>query len=357
MIYYGIVIFIYLGALVEGFFEGRKKPIVLVLYFLFVVLGITFIGAGRYNVGSDFASYKTLYDNVDDLGPYFLEPGYLFVSKAFTYLNYPALIAFMFLLTISLKAGFFLKNAPYLFIPLMCYIPIQFMVYDINGIRQGLAISILFCSIPFILDRSLFKFLLICGLAMSFHITAIIFIPIYWFATWNLSPQRIAFSLLGLVVFAFLSQKFLAGFLESYGGAFSLLVKMQSYSKNEAYNKVLSFNLSTFYRIAILFAFMSLKKTMKITEEYYKLLQNGYFLSLIVYFFFFGVELIATRGSLYFRVLDVIMFSYMATGIKDRFLRQVFIFLIFVYTMLQVFVNLSIEDNELIPYHHILFNL
>lgn len=357
MIYYALVFSIYLGALVEGLFDLRKKPLGLAIYFVFLIAVITFVGALRFNVGSDFGSYKTLYENIDDLGSYFLEPGYYFITKAFTYLNYQALVAFIFLISISLKASFFLKNAPYMFIALMCYIPIQFMVYDINAVRQGVAIGILFCSIPFILSRSLYKFLFMCLLAMSFHITAIIFIPLYWFAKLNLSPVKISLYLLGLVIFAFLSQQFLASFLDSYGGAFTILVKMQSYSKDEAYNKVLTFNLSTFYRIAILFAFMSLRKSMKITEEYYKLLQNGYFLSLIVYFFFFGVELIATRGSLYFRVLDVIMFSYMATGIRDKLLRQLFIFVIFVYTMLQVFVNLSIENNDLVPYHNILFNL
>lgn len=358
MIYLFIIIVTYILAMLTVvdkkiiFTNWTLESLLLVSFF------IIYVGGLRFNVGSDWASYVEIYKG-SNLGESAdgVEPGYLLLNKFFNYLNIPYSIFVLFIFTLSytLKIVSFQRYSSNVFVALIVYIPIQFMVYDINAVRQGLAVGITLTTIPFILERKLFPFLIICLSACTIHITAIVFIPFYWLALKSISDRRSIFILLFFIFIALVSKLILDVILQRLGTNFSLFEKFIYYTVNEEYNKNLSFNLSTIYRILIFVLFVGMHKKMKIKESIYLLLRNGYLLSLCIYFTFFSVELIATRGSLYFRVFDVFMFSYLITSFNKLYLRQVFLAILVLYSCLQVFVTLSMENNGLLPYNNILF--
>lgn len=58
-------------------------------------------------------------------------------------------------------------------------------------LRQYCALSICLFSIPYIINRKLFKFLFISGVAFLFHYSALIFIIIYWLYSFNINKHFI----------------------------------------------------------------------------------------------------------------------------------------------------------------------
>lgn len=356
MIYIILIFVVWLGAALSVG-EPKVEPYNWRLeFFMLISCFVIVIGGLRYEVGADWGSYLKIF-NDSTLNDYTeIEPGYVLLNKIFKLLGAPYQLFLMclFALSYSLKAYAFSKYSANVFIALLVYIPIQFMVYDINAIRQGLAIGVLFTTFPFILRRKLMPFLLICFLAISIHITSIVFLPFYWIALKPFSDRRVLYLLILFTIIALLSNIILNNILPFLGIDFVLFDKFLSYTANDSYNKQLSFNLSTIYRILILIIFIYMRGKMKIQNELYLLLRNGYFLSLAIYFTFFSIELIATRGSLYFRVFDTFMFTYIITSFRDLYMKQLLLFLLLLYVGLQIFVTLNIEDNSLIPYHNFL---
>ena len=79
---------------------------------------------------------------------------------------------------------------------LMMYYTMGLYVFSFSGLRQSIAIGIVFLSYRFILDRKLIPFTLLILLAMSFHLTAIIFFPAYFLFHVQIGRREFVFVLL-----------------------------------------------------------------------------------------------------------------------------------------------------------------
>lgn len=151
---------------------------------LFSIVLLTFIAAFRYQIGWDYDSYVAIFDNVDNytnieetlkfIIAYLKDYGFQYQSIFVVYalLTYPILYM---ALKYNNKTSFMMSIILFWFIPGLYF-------NSLSIIRQFAALSICFFSARYIYKKQFIKFFLCLILATSFHYTAIIMLPFYFFA-------------------------------------------------------------------------------------------------------------------------------------------------------------------------------
>lgn len=170
----------------------------------------------RYDFGNDYWSYYDLYlESAYGVDAGVVEPGWGLIN----YLCQPiGFFGMIFILTvfeyysvfkhIRLYVG---KEYWWLAVFIFCF-TFNFLLLGCSMMRQFLSMVILLYSIKYISERRIIPFLIIVGIAMSIHKTAIIFVPIYLLSLWkpNISKKRwILSSVIGFICLMILSKTYL----------------------------------------------------------------------------------------------------------------------------------------------------
>lgn len=167
---------------------GVKKSSRLIVS-LALAIPILVIGL-RVNVGTDYESYVSIYDNYTSTGMPILpgeenigsiETGFLWLMDAASLFSNSSWS--LLLLAAILTIGF-----AYLAISRLSpkNIPIAFLLYllvlspfAMNGVRQGIAVSIVFFSYSYIIRGKPLKYVLTILFAALFHTSALALLPLY----------------------------------------------------------------------------------------------------------------------------------------------------------------------------------
>jgi hypothetical protein len=168
--------------------QRRNKIVIIMCCF-----GIFIIQALRAEfVGVDLIGYLRGYHIVKDINVFAgerlfnYEVGYILYSQVLSKLNIPnQLYLSIVALTIIVPLAYtWIKNSKMPALSIFMYITLGFFTFSFSGLRQSIAMAIIFFSFKYIQDRSLVKFLILIVLAMSFHTSAVIFViayPLYYF--------------------------------------------------------------------------------------------------------------------------------------------------------------------------------
>ena len=146
---------------------------------------ITIYGSIRYSYGSDYFSYYDLYNRLNNDGyiSRVIEPGYVLLNKILPSF-YLVVAITSFLVTFSyyyfFKKYVIPKYLPYALSILFLSVPS--LIGQFSGIRNAIAINIFMFAWIFIVERKMFKFLIMIFLASLFHKSAFIMIPVYFLA-------------------------------------------------------------------------------------------------------------------------------------------------------------------------------
>lgn len=167
--------------------------------FLFIIVATLTITAGcRYYVGTDYANYIGLYNNdyskmewVDFLN--FDEPIFPLMGKL-SYVLFDSYFPMFFaasVITIGLMTYSTLRETrDFIFVSLL-YIFTGGWVGSFNGVRQYIAVAIVFLGRKYIMERKFWRFLLVCGLAFLVHKSALFFVLIYFVYSEEFSTVRL----------------------------------------------------------------------------------------------------------------------------------------------------------------------
>jgi hypothetical protein len=194
-----MVITILIGIIVTifAYFSGKSNN----ERYLFIAFSIIFIFlALRYDFGNDYMAYFDKFYEVDEaswnelrdvtgidaIGES-MEFGFIFLLKIFTvFSGYYFFIAFHSLL-ICLLFFYLIKNNVeiqyYWFAIFLFVFNPNLMLVELSALRQTLAILCFLFSIKYLINRNIVKYLLFILLASSFHLSAIILVPLYFLFT------------------------------------------------------------------------------------------------------------------------------------------------------------------------------
>ena len=174
---------------------GREIPYKQRKIFLVIVCieMIGFAGIRDTALGADTTTYLRAFEYYSALpqgeilgaalvSPYDFEVGYFWLTKLCAWLSIG-------------KTGFLIVIAALIYIPvcrftlkysesplmgILVYFAFSFFQYSLGIFRQMIALSITLLGVKYIFEQKFGKFLLTVAIAMTFHTTAIIVLPLYW---------------------------------------------------------------------------------------------------------------------------------------------------------------------------------
>jgi transmembrane protein EpsG len=180
---------------VNRVFSKRMKYFSIIIS-LFILVALSGLRSSIGDTGYYMYSYKNLTIDFSSLLSYrdFGFIVYQLVLKQF--FHHPQALIFITAL-ITLVLIFKTINRYTISISFSVFLFITSGIYlsSMNGIRQFLAASIIFYATPIMFNRKMWKYILIVLIASTIHNSALIMIPVYFFAKIELSQKMVLFLL------------------------------------------------------------------------------------------------------------------------------------------------------------------
>ena len=168
--------------------EDKKKKMITLFCFIYVLLFFGFRGyiwddwQVYYQIFKDISWYDFQINPFKGGNDHFYEPGYVlmnlfiksiydnYVFFQFTQTSICALLLFRFIMKKELNTPFFL----------MLFLAFGGYEILINLMRNSIAILIFLNAIPYLEERKPVHYFMLCLLAVTFHLTSILFLPLYF---------------------------------------------------------------------------------------------------------------------------------------------------------------------------------
>lgn len=170
---------------------------------ILIVAILALVAGFRYKVGADFEFYYSNYEYFKVAELNFLdEPGLKILARmAKNIYDDPATLIFISaFITVSLMVITVLHDSEMYWLSVLLYVFLGEWAGCFNGIRQYLAVAILFAGHHYIKEKKLWHWLLIVSISMLFHVTAIIGILFYFYPCMKLSIRNILLSIMAAFV-------------------------------------------------------------------------------------------------------------------------------------------------------------
>lgn len=359
MIYFLVPIYSFLGfasnLLVENFSKKIKFYMYIISYIPIIFLLLYIAGLRDINIGADTSNYRDIFNNSAES----IEIGYRVVSEFMKYLggSYNLFLFLFFASSFFLKLYAFKKVSLYPLLSICIYSSFWFLVYDMNGIRQGIALGFIALSYYFLITNKNKYFYLSLSGGILFHYSALIFLPIIFFIKkkctnlifWMILSLVVSFAYLGVTTFI------LEKLGTLIGADIRLIERIISYQNNESYNANILYSFSTFVRFIVLFTTFFFINKIHLSERVKNIFLWCALLNISIYLLFSEVEIIATRLSLYYRFYECFFLACLPNAFKGKIAKILIGLLLCLYSLSQIMKTLSIPDNGLIPYKSVLF--
>lgn len=343
MYYYCIVTLSYLCSL-----SKRSSSLYRLLLFL-IIASVLLISCFRVGFGTDYYSYEANFHSAGD-GMEFLWRMFVVTIKNLGG-NYHLFLALIFSIAFSLKLITFYKlgNRSGLMLSLMLYFSFYYIAYDINAIRQGLALSVTCIALLATYKRNLSYYLICMAIACFIHYTAIWFLPFYWISRIRLSLKVAMVVIISLYICAAsgIMQRLMNIALQIFTNPV-IASKITNYSSSDLAVPML-YSFSTIRRLLFSALIIILSKRIGYKDPISQILIWGAFGSICSYLLLSEIGYFATRLSVYYRITECIFVSYLPVVFKRPHVRQLSTLILYCYSMLQVCSALSLRDNGLTP--------
>ena len=164
---------------------------------IFVALILIFVAGFRYNVGTDYPVYINNYEvyknlNLFDLSN-FGKIGVSVVAKlsVFIYDHYATWFFIVSLLTVGIIILAIYKYSDGFCFSILMYLFLGCWHNSFNVVKQSVAIAVILLAQKYLFEGKFFKWTLLCILAATFHISAILLIPIYFLVRFKLNIRTL----------------------------------------------------------------------------------------------------------------------------------------------------------------------
>lgn len=190
--YLSLIFIIILEGLVYNALKKTNKSKKIFLFVVCIEL-ILFAGFRTTNIGVDTPNYLYALHYYKKLpineiftipNPWNIdyEIGYMLLTKISAYLQlsdtaFFIVIACLIYIPVTI---YIYEESDDIVLSMICYVCFELFVYSLGIFRQMISISILLLAIKYVKKRNIIKFLVIMLIAMSFHYSAIVALPVYF---------------------------------------------------------------------------------------------------------------------------------------------------------------------------------
>lgn len=330
------------------YYSGKRRVSKILLITIISTYMIILISFRSYNVGWDTLNYVDFYRAISNFTlsqivnfNTELEKGYMILQLIVSKISDSPTLLFLIIgsLYILSFSNLINKYSKEPILSFLLFITLGFFTFGMTAVRQSLALAIVFFSIPHVLRRKIFPFLLIVIFAAFFHKTALIFLPAYWLLSIKINRKRL---LIGLFIiplfFAFRYQIF--EFLTIFTGF--------EYSPLDQEGPLVLGSFMVIIYIGIILLWPKLKKSEPATHFFILCMFSGLTLSVLAF-----VHPAALRAAYYYIVYIIILIPSILNAIIDSKTRAIIYAFSIAVLLILYGINLY-SPSPFVPYEFII---
>lgn len=348
MTYVLLLIFcVFLTLIVDRSKKDKKNIRYGIIIFSIIAFALSLISAIRYNVGTDYSyTYVPTFNHIAQGATRTrIDVGFYIINQTIIWLMLNVQWIFVitsFIINILVCASIY-KQLEYRALGIFIYICGTMYFFSMNGIRQAITMSIFYYSLIYIYQkRNKFKYFLFNAIGVTMHLSAAIFLPLYFFLHKRLSKKIYLISILLFII--------IITPITSLVGGYLLETKYSMYLTNGAYTSLSTFNLSSILNLLCFLGYLFYSKKTPKNNVYL----NIHFIGLIISLFLLKLPL-ALRLFMSFRYIEFLSVPNLIQDLditkrkKILIIIGVVIFYI-IYMINGVYIN---NGNDVLPYRTI----
>ncbi len=191
---------------------GRKS------FWLPLLVLSLFAGMRSYRVGTDSGTYTRKFVSNLSTNYYNFREDVEFGYQLYEYLilkfthNYFWLFFLSGLIVVYSYLHIIRRYSENYWLSVLLFVTLGIYTFFFNGLRQGIAMAIFALSLPYLLEKKFFYYLLVCIIASLFHKTALIMIPFYFLVNLRIKPL---YKILAIFVGSLILSGPLVGYISS----------------------------------------------------------------------------------------------------------------------------------------------
>ena len=312
--------FLLLGGAVDVFGKNERKKHMLFVFSIILLIG--FLGLRGF-IGWDWWAYYPSYNNLPNGFNY--EIGYEIWSNIFykiglsyhhfTFIN---TVADILILAYVLK-----KYSKYPIFSMFLFLAVQGLSFEVDLLRNAKAVLLFIISIQFIKERKLIPFLILNILGMTFHMSSVIYLPMYFILNRNYSRKIVLpLIILGNIYYLFDTKLFIH-ILEYMSSVLPAAVggKMTSYLSIIPQNYKLPIGTLYFERLVtfiMVFFFLHKEKNHREKENPYSLImENSFYIFYLIFLFTSEFFIASTRIGILFIYANWFLWGDIIENLRD----------------------------------------
>jgi hypothetical protein len=296
-------------------------------YILYTLIGFVLIviAAFRSEEGNpDYANYKEIYEDART-GDVLVEFSYVFISHIVQFIFDNILFLFLIyaIIGVYLKLTAIKQLTDLWFLSLLIYVSNFFILHEVIQIRVGVASGFLLLCIKPIYDRNLKRFLVLVLLAVFFHVSSLIILPLWFLGKFK---NKINFFIAGIIVpigyCVYLMNVTILNFIPIpyVQEKLDVYAQLQELGTADFLTEINVFNYVFLARI-IFFYFLLYKSELLMSHNKYTiLLLNIYAISLFMYPALAMMPVLAGRISELLGVVEIILLPLIYYTIRPRYI-------------------------------------
>ena len=312
--------FLLLGGAVDVFGKNERKKHMLFVFSIILLIG--FLGLRGF-IGWDWWAYYPSYNNLPNGFNY--EIGYEIWSNIFykiglsyhhfTFIN---TVADILILAYVLK-----KYSKYPIFSMFLFLAVQGLSFEVDLLRNAKAVLLFIISIQFIKERKLIPFLILNILGMTFHMSSVIYLPMYFILNRNYSRKIVLpLIILGNIYYLFDTKLFIH-ILEYMSSVLPAAVggKIISYLSIIPQNYKLPIGTLYFERLVtfiMVFFFLHKEKNHREKENPYSLImENSFYIFYLIFLFTSEFFIASTRIGILFIYANWFLWGDIIENFRD----------------------------------------
>lgn len=322
--YFEVFGFLFLGGLVDIFSRNERKKYILFVFSIVLLMG--FLGLRGF-IGWDWWAYYPSYNNLP--GGFTYEIGYEIWSGIFYKLglSYHHFILLNTIVDFGIIAYISKKYSKYPLFTLFLFLAVQGLSLEVDLIRNAKAVLLFIISIQFIKSRQIIPFMVLNIMGMTFHISSVLYLPMYFILNRNYNKKFIL-SLVVLGNIYYLADTKLVIHILEYAASFApaaIGAKITSYLSIIPKDYSLPIGMLYFEKlVTFLFVFFGLHRekdrfdNCKEVSEYTTIMENSFYIFYLIFLFTSEFFIASTRIGILFIYANWFLWGYIIADINDK---------------------------------------
>lgn len=303
----------------------QKSKNALLYYYLAGFSLILIAGLRSEDICRDYTEYRRYYEGIKNVGNiFFIEPTFVLFTIITPRIEWLMLIYAVLGVSITLVG--IRRLTKFYFLSLLIYFSAYFILHEMTQIRVGVATGLFLLCIEPIYNRKILKFTLITIIAASFHYSALIIFPLYFFR-----PNKINLILYFTIIpIAYLLHIFGIHFtsliyLIPAGEAVhqKLMIHQLAMSSAEEIPQINVYNIIQLLRIILIYILLWKATLLQKSNKYFIVLIKIYILSVTSFVLFADIPVLSFRISELMGVAEIILLPMILYILKPQLIATI----------------------------------